>query len=71
MMEIKTKEGISHGLPLSDIQTYNKALEANTRAVYVVGLGALIMIFALLMLLFWYVHNYNIYGNTLEALRRC
>lgn len=60
-MRIKTNEGIGEGVPLTDLQTYNKRLRENTRAIYFIGF----IVLGIFVFLFAYIHYFNVLGNVI------
>ena len=63
-MNIKTQEGTSTGMPLSDIQTYNKYLKSNTIAVW----SLIVLIIVLFAFSFYYVKAHGIVGYPIRLL---
>ena len=47
-----------------------EALKKNTKAIYIIGLLFILLILGIFIFLFWYVHTFNILGNTLKILSR-
>ena len=60
-----------YGFSVADMQEYNKRLKDNTKAIYVIGLLFILVVLGVFVFLFWYVHAFNILGNTLRILSRC
>lgn len=46
-------------------------LKSNTKAIYIIGFLFFALILGIFLFLFWYVHTFNVIGNTLNILGKC